>query len=133
MRQPNLYKKLTSPKEIFEETKYLFNNLKQEHFYCLYFNNNQELIGKKLLFIGTINRSVTHPREIFKEAYKLSATSIICIHNHPTNDVTPSKEDINFTNNIIEIGKIQKIPVLEHIIIGEDKFYSFYDNIINEK
>ncbi|MBQ6477167.1 MAG: DNA repair protein RadC [Bacilli bacterium] len=128
MKEPTLYKKLSTPQDIFIETKYLFNNLKQEYFYCLYFNSKQELIGKKLLFMGTVNQSITHPREVFKEAYKLSASSIICIHNHPSNDITPSKADIYFTNNLVQIGKIQGIPVLDHIIIGEDKYYSFYDN-----
>ena len=128
MKEPTLYKKLSTPNDIFIETKYLFNNLKQEHFYCLYFNSKQELIGKKLLFIGTVNKSITHPREVFKEAYKLSASSIICIHNHPSNDITPSKADIYFTNNLVQIGKIQGIPILDHIIIGETKYYSFYDN-----
>ena len=128
MKEPTIYKKLSTPQDIFIETKYLFNNLKQEYFYCLYFNSKQELIVKKLLFLDTVNQSITHPREVFKEAYKLSASSIICIHNHPSNDITPSKADIYFTNNLVQIGKIQGIPVLDHIIIGEDKYYSFYDN-----
>ena len=117
-----------NPKQIWTHYKHLFINKKQELFYCLYFDNKQRLISKKLLFMGTINQSITHPREIFKEAYKLSATSIICLHNHPSNDETPSKADINFTNKIIEIGKIQGIPILDHIIITEDNFYSFYEH-----
>lgn len=121
-------KKLKSPKDIYEDSKYLFNNKKQEYFYCYYFNNKQELIGRKLLFIGTINQSITHPREIFKEAYKLSASSIICVHNHPSNDLNPSKADINFTNNIIIAGKYQGIPVLDHIIICNNAYYSFLEN-----
>ena len=64
-------------------------------------NNKQELLSKKLLFIGTINKSIVHPREVFKEAYLLSASSIICIHNHPSGDVTPSLEDKIFTNNLV--------------------------------
>ena len=77
--------------------------------------------------MGTVNASITHTREVFKEAYKVSASSIICIHNHPSNDVTPSKEDIQFTNALIETGKIQGIPVLDHMIIGENQYYSFYE------
>lgn len=126
-------KKLTTAKEIWDDSKYLFSNLKQEHFYCLYFNNKQELIERKLLFMGTINRSITHPREIFKEAYRVSASSIICLHNHPSNDLRPSKEDIVFTETLVRTGQIQGIPILDHIIIGEETFYSFYehDNILN--
>ena len=126
-------KELTSPKEIYKYTKYLFHDKKQEYFYALYFNNKQQLLNAKLLFIGTINQSITHPREVFKEAYLLSASSIICLHNHPSNDTTPSKADITFTKALIEIGKIQNIPILDHIIVGDDNYYSFYEhkNILN--
>ena len=120
--------KLSTPKDIYEYMKYIFIDKNQEIFYCLYFNNKQELINKKLLFIGTINQSLTHPREIFKEAYKLSASTIICIHNHPSNDTNPSKADIVFTKNLVEIGKIQGIPIIDHIIIGKDNYYSFLEN-----
>ncbi len=123
--------KLTGSKEIFEATKYLFYNKKQEYFYCLYFNNNNILISKKLLFIGTLNRSVIHLREIFKEAYLVSASYIVCLHNHPTGNVTPSEADINLTNSLISTGKLQGIPVIDHIIIGNDNYYSFYENSNN--
>ena len=124
---------LDNPKIIWESSRYLLNDKKQEYFYCLYFDNKQRLIKRKLLFMGTINRSITHMREIFKEAYKLSASSIVCIHNHPSNDTTPSHADITFTKALIEIGKIQNIPILDHIIVGDDNYYSFYEEgaIIN--
>ena len=86
------------------------------------------MIGEKLLFIGTINKSVTHPREIFKEAYLLSASSIVVLHNHPSNDLTPSIEDIDFTNKLISLGNLQGIPVIDHIIVGNNNYYSFYDH-----
>ena len=122
--------KLSTPKDIFNYIKYLFIDKKQEYFYCLYFNNKQELINKKLLFIGTINQSITHPREVFKEAYKLSASTIICIHNHPSNDITPSKADLEFTKTLVEVGKIQGIPIIDHIIIGKNNYYSFLEHNI---
>lgn len=83
--------------------------------------------------MGTINKSITHPREVFKEAYRLSASSIICLHNHPSGNLIPSEADINFTKAIVKVGNIQGIPVLDHIIVNEDSFYSFYDhqNILN--
>ena len=120
--------KLDDPIKIWESSKYLFNGKKQELFYCYYFNTKQELIEKKLLYIGTINSSVTHIREVFKEAYKVSASYIVCLHNHPSNDVTPSQADKEFTKALFETGKIQGIPVLDHIIVGENKYYSFYEN-----
>ena len=119
--------KYNNPKTIYENNKYLFDNLKQEHFYCLYLNNNKQLIERKLLFMGTINKSVVHPREIFKEAYKLSASSIICIHNHPGGNKNPSLEDINLTKTLVKIGQINGIPVLDHLIVTEDDYYSFYE------
>lgn len=122
-------KRMMNAKTIWEETRYLFYGKKQENLYCLYFNHKQELIGKKLLFIGTINRIIVHPREVFKEAYLLSASSIVCIHNHPSGDVTPSKEDQAFTQSLVEIGKIQGIPLVDHLIVSDDTYYSFYDSL----
>ena len=125
--------KLETPKEIWESSKYLFNGKKQEYFYCYYFNSKQELIERKLLFMGTLNSSITHTREIFKEAYKVSASSIVCLHNHPSNDISPSKADIDFTKSLFKTGNIQGIPVLDHIIVGDNSFYSFFEhsNILN--
>ena len=117
-----------NPKKIYEYTKYMFRDKEQELFYCLYFNNKQHLVGKELLFIGTVNKSLTHPREIFKYAYLYSASSIVCLHNHPSGDVTPSREDISFTSALVEIGNIQKIPIIDHIIVSNNNYYSFQDN-----
>ncbi len=133
LKENKKLEKLDSPEKIWESSRYLFNGLKQEHFYCYYFNTKQELIERKLMFMGTINQSTTHTREIFKEAYKVSATSIVCLHNHPSNDITPSKADIIFTERLIKTGNIQGIPVVDHIIVGDNSFYSFYEhkNILN--
>lgn len=120
--------KIKRSMDIYNNYKYLFDNQKQELFYCIYLNNKNIVIDKKLLFIGTINKSVVHPREIFKYAYLLSASGIICIHNHPSGDVTPSREDIKLTQAIIGIGEVQNIPVLDHIIIGNNTYFSFLDN-----
>ncbi len=114
--------------KIFNHFKSEFSGVNQEYFYCLYLNSQKKLIDKKLLFKGTLNRSLIHPREVFKEAYLASAAYIICIHNHPSGNVIPSNDDINITNTLVEIGYIQKIPVIDHIIIGENNYYSFYEN-----
>lgn len=123
---------LSSSSKIYEYMKYLLINKKQEYFYCLYVNSRKELIERKLLFMGTVNSSPVHPREIFKNAYLNSAAGIICVHNHPSGDITPSKEDIFLTENLLKIGKINGIPVLDHIIVGNNSYYSMYDSgIIN--
>ena len=83
---------------IFNYYRIKFFNKKQEYFYVIYLDNQKNFITDKELFIGTINMSVVHPREIFKEAYINSASYIICLHNHPSGDPLPSKEDINLTN-----------------------------------
>lgn len=126
-------KKLDNPEAIWKSSRYILADKKQEYFYCYYFNNKQELIERKLIFMGTINSSITHTREIFKEAYRLSASSIVCIHNHPSNDVTPSHADIEFSKKLFATGKIQGIPVTDHIIVGDNSYYSFYEhlNILN--
>lgn len=119
--------KITNASMIYEHYKEKFKNCFQEHFYCIYLDNQKRIIKDKLLFIGTINYSIVHPREIFKEAYMLSATSIICIHNHPSLDINPSKEDRLLTDNLKEIGKMLGIPIVDHIIIGNG-YYSFCEN-----
>ena len=116
-----------SPDVIYKNNYYLFIGKKQEYFYCLYLDNKSRLIERKLLFMGTINQSIVHPREIFKEAYLTSASKIICLHNHPSGDIKPSKEDIYLTKSLVEIGKLQGISVIDHIIVGKDNYYSFYD------
>lgn len=118
---------LNSSEKIFEYMKYDLLGKKQEYFYCLYLNQRQELIERKLLFMGTLNRSVVHPREVFKNAYLCSASGIICIHNHPSGDLTPSREDIRITNSLVDLGNMNGIPIIDHIIIGNDNYYSFYE------
>lgn len=120
--------KFSTPQIIYEKNKYLFDGVLQEHFYCLYLDSKKNLIERKLLFMGTLNKSVVHPREIFKEAYKLSASSIVCMHNHPSGDKTPSKEDIYLTRSLMELGDINGIPIVDHIIFTDDDYYSFYEN-----
>ena len=124
---PKIRERLLNAEDIYNNCKYLFMGKTQEEFYCLYFNNKQELLLKKLLFKGTFNRSVVHPREIFKEAYLSSASTIVCMHNHPSGDIKPSREDIIFTKSLIELGKINSIPIVDHIIVGDNSYYSFYE------
>ncbi len=128
LRQSKEFVKMDHPKQIWEDSKYWANGLKQEHFYGYYFNNKQQLIKRKRIFIGTLNQANIHTREIFKEAYQLSATYIVCIHNHPSGDITPSKADKVFTKHLMETGNIQGIPVVDHIIVGENSYYSFHEH-----
>jgi len=120
--------KLTSSELVYKFYKEKIGDKKQEYFYAIYLDNQKRVIEEKLLFIGTINYSVVHPREIFKEAYLLGASAIICIHNHPGGNPLPSHQDIEITNNLVDAGKILGIKVLDHIIICKEKYYSFLEN-----
>ena len=121
-------KNYTNPLFIYNDNKYLFYGLKQEYFYVFYLDTKKNLIERKVLFMGTINRSVVHPREVFKQAYLLSATSFICMHNHPSGDILPSSADIELTNSLKEIGRLQGIEILDHIIVSDSSYFSFYEN-----
>ncbi|WP_034301654.1 RadC family protein [Bacillus cihuensis] len=98
--------------------------LTQEHFITLYLNTKNQVLHKQTIFIGSLNASIVHPREVYKEAFRRSAASIICLHNHPSGDPSPSREDIEVTKRLVECGKIIGIELLDHIIIGEHKFVS---------
>ncbi|WP_283248429.1 DNA repair protein RadC [Bacillus sp. FJAT-49711] len=98
--------------------------LSQEHFVCLYLNTKNQVIHRQTIFIGSLNASIVHPREVFKEAIRRSAASIICLHNHPSGDPAPSREDIEVTKRLVECGKMVGIELLDHLIIGDKKYVS---------
>ncbi|MEG0259949.1 MAG: DNA repair protein RadC, partial [Lysinibacillus sp.] len=99
-------------------------SLTQEHFVVLFLNVKNQIIHRQTIFIGSLNASIVHPREIFREAVKRSAASIICAHNHPSGIPTPSPEDIEVTKRIQEAGYIMGIDLIDHVIIGDHQFIS---------
>lgn len=100
----------------------------QEKLLVIFLNTRKYVICKKIIFIGTVNSSVVHARDVFREAVKCNAVSIILVHNHPAGSVNPSMQDINMTNNFIRIGRIMDIDVIDHIIIGKNNYYSFLES-----
>ena len=120
---------LNNSSKIYEYFRNIFINEKQENFYAIYLNTKSKLISYKLLFKGTINTSCVHPREIFKYAFLESAYSVVVIHNHPSGDPTPSKMDDELTQVLFDIGKVMSLPILDHIIIGNNKYYSYYEEM----
>ena len=128
LKRNNIKKKYIDPYYIYLDNKSLFYGLKQEYFYVFYLDNKKNLIERKLLYMGTINKSLVHPREVFKYAYILSASGIICMHNHPSGDVIPSNSDIELTKTLVEIGRIQGIEILDHLVVSDEKYFSFYEN-----
>lgn len=99
-------------------------HLTQEHFICLFLNTKNLVIGKQTIFVGSLDASIVHPREVFKEAIKRSSASVICVHNHPSGDPTPSREDIAVTKTLAGAGELVGITLLDHLIIGDGKYIS---------
>ncbi|WP_181349960.1 DNA repair protein RadC [Thalassobacillus sp. CUG 92003] len=115
---------IRSPEEGADFVMEEMRDLQQEHFICLFLNTKNQVLHRQTIFIGSLNASIVHPREIYKEAVKRSAASIICAHNHPSGDPTPSQEDIHVTRRLTECGKMLGIEMLDHIVIGDRKFVS---------
>lgn len=97
----------------------------REHFIVLFLNSNGGVIGINTVSTGTLTESVVHPREVFKGAILANASSIILAHNHPSGVPTPSEADIGVTRNLQDVGRILGIPVVDHVVVGEDTFTSF--------
>lgn len=122
--KPNKYYVIRSPKDAADYIMEEMRMLNQEHFVVLFLNTKNQVIHRQTLFIGSLNASIVHPREIHREAIKRSAASIIVAHNHPSGDPSPSQEDIHVTRRLVESGKIIGIEVIDHIIIGNRRFVS---------
>jgi len=99
--------------------------LKREHLIAVFLDSKNKIINDKVISIGTLNSSLVHPREVFKEAIKCSANAIILVHNHPSGDCGPSSEDIEITDRVKEAGEMVGIKLLDHVIVGKDKHYSY--------
>lgn len=98
---------------------------RQEYFLSLTLDGASNMIQKRTVFIGTLNHSIVHPREVFADAISDRAAGIIFVHNHPSGIVDPSKEDIAITQRLMEVGRIVGIEVIDHIIIGKNGYFSF--------
>ena len=120
---PYKSKELTSPEAVAKLIKSKIKNYNKEHFYLISLNSRNHSIGE--VSIGTLNANLVHPREVFGEAIKSNAASVILVHNHPSGDAEPSEDDLTITKRIIEAGKIMGIDVLDHIIITKSKVFSF--------
>ncbi len=99
--------------------------LDREHFVVVSLTTKNRVIAIETASIGSLSSSIVHPREIFKNAVRLSAASVILAHNHPSGDPTPSREDLEITKRLVEAGKLIGIEVLDHLIIGVNAFTSF--------
>ncbi|MBM2658417.1 RadC family protein [Staphylococcus pseudoxylosus] len=119
---------ITSPQDVANFMMGKMEHLTQEKFIVLFLNSKNVVIKQKTIFIGTLNSSIVHPREIFSEAIKCASNAIVVLHNHPSGDTTPSKEDISVTNRLRECGEILGIDLLDHIIIGDHTYMSMVED-----
>ena len=122
---------ISKPEDIYDLVKDDMKYFEQEHFRILMLNTKNIVINIKDIFIGASNSSVIETRKVFKEALKYNAKNITICHNHPSGDPDPSKEDVNISLRIKEAGKIIGIDLLDHIIIGDNRFVSLkYKGVI---
>ena len=115
---------LKTPGDIVDLVKGRLKDKKREHFLGISLDTRNKLIKVSEISIGSLDSSIVHPREAFKEAISASAASVIFIHNHPSGDTTPSEDDIKLTKRLAEAGELMGIEVLDHIIIGGKDYLS---------
>jgi DNA repair protein RadC len=122
-----------SPQEIFDYLYHTMRDLKKEVFKVIYLNSQNQIIETADLFEGTVNSSSVSPREVIEGAIKHNAISLIFVHNHPSGNPEPSASDKELTRELVYAGKITQIKVLDHIIIGENRYFSFADDGLIEE
>jgi DNA repair protein RadC len=120
-------RKVCSPKDVYTLMYPKMREQKKEKFITLCLDTKNQIIKEEVVSIGSLNASIVHPREVFKSALLESSASVIMVHNHPSGDPSPSREDIMVTEKMVEGGKLLGIDVLDHIIIGEGRYVSLKD------
>ena len=117
--------KIKSSKDVYEYFRHKLKDEKQENFHVLLLDTQNQIICDHLITRGILNASIIHPREIFKPAIRDSAFRIILVHNHPSGDPSPSEEDLEVTKKLMEVGEQIDIKVLDHVIVGKRKYWSW--------
>ena len=116
---------IKNPESVVKAIRASIKDKAKEHFKLILLNPRNKIIGISTISIGTLNASLVHPREVFKDAIVHTAASVVLAHNHPSGDPEPSEDDLKITKKLVESGKILGIEVLDHIIITKNGFKSF--------
>ena len=103
-------------------------HLDREEFRTVLLNSKNQVIGVEVVAVGSLNEAVVHPREVFKPAIRKSAAAVILVHNHPSGDPAPSEEDAEVTTRLVRAGRILGIDVLDHVVIGEERYFSIRES-----
>lgn len=117
--------KINSPTSVVDFFKDQLRHLNRERFLVVFLNTKHMITSYETISVGTLNASIVHPREVFNRAIKRSAASIVLVHNHPSGNPSPSREDKAITSRLREVGELVGIKVLDHIIIADDQYFSF--------
>lgn len=115
---------LDSPKRVFDELRFLHGE-RREHFVAFYLNACHRPLGRETVSIGTLTASLVHPREVFSPAIERAAAAVLVAHNHPSGDPNPSREDRLTTRRLVGAGKLLGIPLLDHVVVAEHRYFSF--------
>ena len=119
-------KKVTYPSDILSAVRH-FVTRAQEYFIVISLNGAHEIIKSNIISIGILNRTLIHPREVFSDALKDRAASIILSHNHPSGNLSPSPEDREVTKRLVDVGELLGIKVLDHVIFSDKNYFSFIE------
>lgn len=114
--------------DVYELLKDKYRNEPQENFLILFLDSKNDIICLHLLFKGSVSSSNVHPRDIFREAMKNNANRLIIVHNHPSGDPSPSDSDLKTTRNLVEISRFIAIPIIDHVILGDQSYFSFKEH-----
>ena len=120
--------KITNPDKAFEAICHIVNNVDRECFGVIMLNNANEINSFEICSVGTVDMTLSHPREVFKGALLSNASKIMLFHTHPSNTINPSQEDIETTSHLIKASHIIGIPVIDHIIACESGYFSFVEH-----
>jgi DNA repair protein RadC len=119
--------RFSNSRDLYNRYRARFFSANKEHFFSLHLNSKNQLIREVLVSVGSLSTSIVHPREVFAPAVRDSTAALIFLHNHPSGDPAPSREDKDCTHRLIHAGQILGIRILDHIVLGYDDYYSFAD------
>ena len=121
-------KPINSPKLILQQLQELFENTDREAFYIVCLDQKLKIIGINMVSTGTLTASLVHPREVFKVAILLNSAAIMGVHNHPSGDPNPSRQDRELSDRLKEAGTLLGIRLQDMIVVGDDRYYSFVES-----
>ncbi|MFL5542248.1 MAG: DNA repair protein RadC [Longimicrobiaceae bacterium] len=120
--------RVNSSRDIYERMRVRLRDLDHEEFYLILLNTQNDIIREVFLARGTLDSALVHAREVFRHALNESASAVVLVHNHPSGESAPSLDDRRITQNLVKAGEMLGIPLYDHVIIGERKYYSFRDH-----